>query len=192
MINANRLNTLRTAWSLPQRDKSRRVDSEPLSRAGLTSSLFVGMTTSSVNGMTEPSSSPPMSHHTADPAAQAATADTRPDQQNLHHRRFTIADRKNRSGQLLPHSIRAGCSTKLMYTAAPAKSAQQMVATNSKNAITVKVAIASPVATPVTRSPPVQTAECSFSPHRFLNFTLFRNAKQEPRTCRPGACPEPP
>jgi hypothetical protein len=55
---ANPLSTLLTACKVPQRASSRPVSADCLSSAGFSNCLLVGKITISVNGMTEPSSTP--------------------------------------------------------------------------------------------------------------------------------------
>src|ERR1700686_2311248 len=75
---ANPLRTLLTACNLPQRASSPSVSADRLSSAGLNNCLLVGRTTISVNGMTEPSSTPATTHKKDAPASHAAMEETSP------------------------------------------------------------------------------------------------------------------
>ena len=75
---AKPLSTLLTACSFPQRASKRSASAERRSNVGLSSRLLVGDITMSVNGMTDPSSTPATSHQTVAPASHAAMDDRRP------------------------------------------------------------------------------------------------------------------
>src|ERR1700727_3749861 len=75
---ANPLRTLLTACNMPQRASSRSVSADRLSSAGLSHCLLMGRITISVNGITEPSSTPQMPHKKDDPASHAAVEETSP------------------------------------------------------------------------------------------------------------------
>ena len=124
---------LRTAWSCAHRDSSSAALTELLSRDESSRALFVGMMTSSVNGTTDTRSKPPTSHQAVPPVSHAMTANTKPAIAN--DACMTAARRELGENSVaaisIPHAIVAGCSTRVMYRAAPANTLQAKVVTNS-------------------------------------------------------------
>src|SRR5215472_15168769 len=76
--NANPLNTLLTACNAPQRASRHSASTDRLSSVELSNRLLVGRMTTSVNGITEPSRTPPTSHQNGAPTSHAAMDDRKP------------------------------------------------------------------------------------------------------------------
>src|SRR5215471_3333009 len=76
--NAVPLNTLRTAWSCPQRRNKRPARSELTSSSGLSNFLLVGKITISVKGITRKRRAPPISQPTLCSGRHARSAAVEP------------------------------------------------------------------------------------------------------------------
>src|SRR5262249_25834487 len=76
--NAPRLRTLRTACKRAHRFRRSPASCDLVSKAGSRSLLFVGKITSKVNGITEPSATPPINHPSPLPLIQAAAPTASP------------------------------------------------------------------------------------------------------------------
>jgi hypothetical protein len=129
---ATPLSRLLRVWSMPHRVSSRSVWADRLSSVGLSNCLLVGRMTISLKGMTETCKTPGNDSPECCPGKPCCNRREQAHgrQRHLHDGSPAIARGNSVAASSTPHSILAGCSTRLTYTAAPANRPQASTATN--------------------------------------------------------------